>query len=533
MRIVRIVLALVLSSTAAASAAAPKTLVFCSKDSPDTFNPQLSTSAATFDASARQVYDRLVMFDPRTWEITPSLAVSWEISGNGLEYVIHLRKDVSFHATREFRPTRPLNAHDVVFSFNRQLDRKHPWHRVSGGTYRYFEALGLDQLIESVTARDEGTVTFRLARPHASFLAFLAMDFASILSAEYAQALVEAGAPERLDREPVGTGPFRLVQYQRDALIRFAAHRSYWRGVTPLDNLVFAIVPDAGVRLQKLRSGECHIIDQPDPADLPALERDPNIRVLRQTNNNLGFLAFNTRRWPLSDVRIRRALALAIDREAIIDQAYEGSGMAAIDALPPSTRRETAGGIVARPDSERARRILDEIITEPLRIEIWVPPVDRPYLRNARQIAELIREDWAAIGVETSIRVPDWESFLKHSMIGAHQAILFGWVGETLDPDVFLWPILSCGSVDSGANRSRWCDPAFDRLLEEARRTTGRAARAAIYDAALQRLAEQVPFVPLAHSLSFTPLRREVTGYTASPLGGHSFYGVDLLRAVP
>lgn len=510
------------------AAAQVSTLVFCSRESPDSFNPQLSVSQATFDASARQIYDRLVMFGPGGADIVPALAESWQISEDGRDYVFRLRPGVSFHTTRAFRPTRNLNAEDVVFSFLRQRNTRHPWHKVSGGGYRYFRGMGLDVLIESVTAIDEMTVAFRLTRPSASFLAILAMDFASILSAEYAAAMLAAGTPERLDREPVGTGPFALVQYQRDALIRYAAHRSYWRGPAPLENLVFAITPDASVRLQKLRVGKCHVIDRPDPADLPAILADPAVRVVRQPAADLGYLAFNTQKPPLNDVRVRRALSLAIDRQAIVDEAYGGLGVAATGLLPPGIWPHAPGVARVAPNPDRAREILAAAGMKNLTIDLWTMPVSRSYMPSARRVAQAIRADWAAIGVRATITVPEWDRFLKLSMVGEHDAILFGWIAETLDPDVFLAPILDCAAAYSGASRSRWCDPGLDRLFLEGRRTAVRSEREAIYGFALEILEKQVPLVPLAHSMSFTPVRRNVTGYVAPPLGGHDFYGVDL-----
>lgn len=530
MRVFLTAIAALICIGTAVPAAPAKTLVYCVGQSPDSFNPQLTTSQATFDASSRQVYDRLVMFNEAGTAIVPSLATSWRISDDGTEYVFRLRDGVAFHTTRNFRPSRTLNAEDVVFSFRRQLDRGHPWHQVSGGGYRYAMGLGLDDLVASVTALNDMTVAFRLRRPNASFLAMLAMDFASILSAEYAAAMQDAGTPERLDKEPVGTGPFMLVQYQRDALIRYVAHSDYWRGKAAIDNLVFAIIPDAAVRLQKLRDGECHVIDQPDAADLPALLSDPNIRVIRQPAADLGFLAFNTQKPGLDDIRVRRALALAIDRRAIVERTYGGMGIAAGGPLPPGIRPDAIDAVVPRPDAHRARRVLLEAGYPDLKVDIWAMPVSRPYMPGARRAAEMIRDDWATIGVEANVTVPDWETFLKHSMVGAHDAILFGWIAETLDPDIFLSPILTCAAVENGANRSRWCDPAFDRLLAEARRVSDPAARAANYRIALDRLEEQIPIVPLAHSVSVTPIRRDVTGYTVSPLGGHYFYGADLKR---
>ncbi|MCK4868730.1 MAG: ABC transporter substrate-binding protein, partial [Alphaproteobacteria bacterium] len=225
MKILRFVLAILfLVALNGEAAAQVKTLVFCSDESPDTLNPQLSFRQATFDASSRQLYDRLVAYEPDNTEIVPSLATSWQISDDGLRYEFQLLPNVQFHQARQFTPSRALAAEDVVFSFMRQLDPEHPYHQVSGGVYPYFQGLGLPKIIKSVTAGDGGTVIFDLETPYPALLSILTLDFASILSAEYADAMLAAGTPERLDREPVGTGPFQLAQYQRDALIRYVAH---------------------------------------------------------------------------------------------------------------------------------------------------------------------------------------------------------------------------------------------------------------------------------------------------------------------
>ncbi len=503
-----------------------KTLVYCARESPDTFNPQLSTSQATFDASSRQIFDRLVTLQPETGEIEPALAESWEISDDGRRYSFRLRANAPFHTTRTFTPSRPLNADDVVFSFERQRDPRHPFHRVSGGGYRYFRGMGLDAAIASVRRENDHTVVFELFEPNAGFLALLAMDFASILSAEYGDRLLAEGAPERLDTEPVGTGPFQLVQYQRDALIRYVAHPGYWAGKAALDNLVFVITPDPSVRFQKLRDGECHVIDEVDPADLPAIMADPEIRVVRRIEPDVAYLAFNTT-WPaLGDRRVRQALSLAIDRQAIIDDAYHGMAIAATSLVPPTimpTEAEAAG-----PDIERARALLAEVGLDSLSIAIWSLPVRRSYMMRGRRVAELIRADWKKVGVDATIVTADWEGFLKRSMMGEHQAILFGWIGETADPDIFLSPVLGCDAARRGANRARWCNTEFDSLLRRARSELRPAARENLFRAALRIASHEAPLLPLVHSVSYVPLRASVTGYRVSIVGGHYFHGVDL-----
>ena len=162
------VLAMTLTMTLSAQA---KTLVYCSEGSPEGFNPSLYTAGTTFDASSRQVYNRLVEFERGTTTLGPALAESWEISDDGLAYTFKLRPGVKFHTTDTFTPTRDLNADDVIYSFERQRDPEHPFHQVSGGTYEYFQGMAMPDLLQAVEKVDDMTVRFVLTRPEAPFLA--------------------------------------------------------------------------------------------------------------------------------------------------------------------------------------------------------------------------------------------------------------------------------------------------------------------------------------------------------------------------
>ena len=155
-------------------------------------------------------------------------------------------------------------------------------------------------------------------------------------SKEYADAMLKAGTPEKIDQEPVGTGPFYLVQYQKDAVIRYKAFPQFWGGKAKIDDLVFAITPDASVRWAKLQKGECHVMPYPNPADLDAIRKDPNVQVLEQPGLNVGYLAYNTTKKPFDDVRVRKAINMAIDKKAIIDAVYLTTGVAAKNPIPPT-----------------------------------------------------------------------------------------------------------------------------------------------------------------------------------------------------
>ena len=268
--------------------------------------------------------------------VKPALAESWVVSEDGLVYQFNLRRGVKFHSTKSFTPSRDFNADDVVYSFERQLKKDHPYHKVSGGSYEYFNGMDMPNLLKSVEKVDNYTVRFSLNQPEAPFIANMAMDFASILSAEYADKMLKAGTPEKVDLDPVGTGPYQMVSYQKDAVIRYKAHPNFWAGKASIDNLVFAITPDNSVRWAKLKAGECHVMPYPNPADVQAMKSDPDITVMQQEGLNVGYLAFNTEKKPFDNKLVRQALNYAVNKQAIIDAVFQGSGQIAKNPIPPT-----------------------------------------------------------------------------------------------------------------------------------------------------------------------------------------------------
>jgi len=508
--------------------ASAKTLVYCSEGSPEGFNPQLFTSGTTFDASSRTIYNKLVEFTLGTTKIEPGLAESWQVSSDGTRYTFHLRKGVKFHTTANFKPTRDFNADDVLFSFGRQWKKDHPYNGVSGGTYEYFEGMGMGSLLKDIVKVDDYTVQFVLNAPEAPFIANMGMDFASIMSAEYADKMLAAKTPEKVDLEPVGTGPFQLVQYQKDATIRYKANPDYWKGKAAIDTLIFSITPDAAVRYQKLKVGECHVMPYPAPADVAAMKVDPALTVMEQEGLNVGYLAFNTEKAPFTDKRVRQALNMAINKAAIIDAVFQGAGKAAKNPIPPTIWSYNEATKDYPYDPAKAKALLAEAGVKDLKTNIWAMPVQRPYNPNARRMAELIQADWAAVGVQAEIVSFEWGEYLKRSKNGEHDSVLLGWTGDNGDPDNFLHTLLGCDASKDGTNRARWCYKPFDDLVVAAKRTAAIAERTKLYEQAQTVFKEEAPWVTIAHSVVFVPMRKEVVGYKVDPLGGHVFYGVDL-----
>lgn len=507
----------------------PTTLVYCSEGSPESFNPQIATAGTTFDASSRQIYERLVAFRIGSTETIPGLAKRWEISDDGRVYRFFLRRNVAFHDTEFFTPTRPFNADDVLFSFNRMADPDHPYHSVSNGIYKYYQDMDLGNLVEALVRIDDYTIEFRLSEPYAPFLSTMAMDFASILSAEYGEQLMAAGSPEQIDQRPIGTGPYQFLRYQKDAQIVYEAHPAYWRGREAIDRLIFAITVDPSVRYARLKRGECHVMGFPLPSDIAAMQADPNITVDEQAGLNIGYWAFNTEKPPFDNRTVRLAMNHAINREAILEAVYQGTGERAKNPIPPTIWSYDAGIEPIAYNPERARRLLREAgYGEGFETNIWAMPVQRPYNPNARKVAEMIQADLDAIGVEARIQSYEWGTYLARSRRGDHDTILLGWTGDNGDPDNFFGNLLSCAAARSGANRARWCDAEFDRLIREARGLSERSARAQLYRKAQRRFKAELPWLTIAHSVRYQPARSEVRGLKIDPFGGIYFSGVSL-----
>jgi dipeptide transport system substrate-binding protein len=506
-----------------------KTLVFCSEGSPENFYPGINTTGTSFDANS-QIYSRIVDFERGTTKVVPGLAEKWDISEDGTVYTFHLRHNVKWHSNANFKPSRNFNADDVIFAIDRQWKQDNPYFKVTSSNHSYFNDMGMPKLLKSVEKVDDYTVKVTLNRPEAPFLSDLAMEYAGIQSKEYADAMLKAGTPEKIDQEPIGTGPFMLVQYQKDAVVRYRAFPDFWGGKAKIDDLIFAITPDASVRWAKLQKGECHVMPYPNPADLDAMRKDPNVRVLEQPGLNIGYLAYNTTKKPFTDVRVRKALNMAINKKAIIDAVYLSTGVAAINPIPP-TMWSYNKSIKDDPyDPAAAKKLLaDAGYPNGFETDLWAMPVQRPYNPNARRIAELMQADLAKVGVKAEIKSFEWGEYRKRAQNGEHQMAQLGWTGDNGDPDNFLHTLLGCDAAKTnGSNIAKFCYQPFEDLVVKAKSVSDQAERTKLYEQAQVIFKEQAPWFTIAHSVQLKPVRKEVVDFKLSPFGRHTFYGVDI-----
>lgn len=511
-------------------ARAADTLVVCTEASPDFLNSQLSTANTSFDVT-EQVGDRLVEMKTGTSDLVPGLAESWTISPDGLTYTFKLRHGVKWQSNANFKPTREMNADDVVFSFRRMFDKNDPFYKSANGNFPEF----LDLVAPSLAAIDkvdDYTVVFKLKSPLAPLLPSLSVQPFSIWSAEYAAALEKAGKPGDLDRELIGTGPFSFVQYQKDALVRFRAFPDFWGKtggqpdrVAKVDNLVFAITPEPSVRYAKLRTNECQIARYPNPADLPAMRANPELKVQEADIAATNYIRFNIAKKPFDDKRVRMALAMAIDMPDLVKAVFQGSGTEAAALVPPALWGHNASLKPYKYDPAAAKKLLAEAgYPDGFSTDLWAIPVVRAYMPNGRRTAEMIQSDWAKIGVKAKIVTFEWGEYLKRARAGEADVGMLGATWDYPDPSEIMLGFL----CDSRANASHYCSKAYDTAVEKANIVTDQAERAKLYEQAQQAMYDDVPLVRLADVKAYVPVRKNVEGFKLHFLGGQPFGGVSL-----
>jgi dipeptide transport system substrate-binding protein len=389
--------------------------------------------------------------------------------------------------------------------------------------------MSLNKNIAKVEKTGPLTVVMTLNSVDAAFIQNIAMSFASILSAEYADKLLAEGKPSDINQKPIGTGPFVFKSYQKDSNIRYTGNKHYWDpSRVKLDNLIFAINTDASVRVQKLKANECQITLHPRPADVAALKNDPKLQLIEKPGFNLGYIAYNVRHKPFDQLEVRQALDMAVNKQGILNAVYQGAGQLAVNAMPPTqwSYDDTIKDAAYNP--EKAKELLKAAgVKEGTEITLWAMPVQRPYNPNAKLMAEMLQADWAKIGLKVKIVSYEWGEYIKRTKNGEHDISLIGWTGDNGDPDNWLGTLYSCDAI-GGNNYSMWCDPAYDKLIKQAKVVTDQGQRTVLYKQAQQLLKQQVPITPIAHSTVNQPLSAKIEGFKVSPFGRNVFSGVSI-----
>jgi peptide/nickel transport system substrate-binding protein len=475
----------VVTATPAAEAGEPKrggVLKAGLSADPSSLDPHKTTDTTTRNIF-ENVYDTLVAFDPHG-NIVPSLAERWE-NPDDTTYVFHLREDVVFH------DGSPFTADDVVFSIERirDPDTGSPW------------ASNFDS-VESVTAQDPHTVVFKLKEPFAPFLDNLGLTFIAMMSKE---ALGEDGDASKTI---VGTGPFKFVEFIPGQRLRVERNENYWKpGLPYLDGIDFIPFPDAVAKVAALRTGSADWIEYVPEADVEALQDDPDITILGGLGTNYRGIYFNTARPPFDDVRVRQAIAWALDRQEIVDVALFGVGGTVLEGGPiPPGNWAHIDYQKYHQDYDMAKKLLAEAgYPDGFEAEMLV----NTNFSEVREPCLVIQQQVKPIGINFTLKMDEWVSYIKEVEDGNYGITCLGNSGKS-DPDTYLYQDFHS---KVGNNLYNWANPEFDALVEEGRRTLDQDKRYEIYEKAQNILIEEVPVAFTFASNQYEAMRADVKGY--------------------
>lgn len=456
-----------------------KPLIYALSGNPDTLDPQKSSGTLTFQVG-KSIYDTLVEPDA-SGKIVPALAESWHYSDDGMTLSFRLRKGVVFHDGTAF------TSRDVKATILRVLDKKTGSPNVSE-----FD------MIKEVLTPDDFTVSLKLTSPAAPLLSTLASGWAAILPA----GLIEA--EHDFSSKPVGTGPFVFREWIRDNKIVLRKNPSYWMpGKPQLPGVEFRIILERSVQVQGLLSGQIDAVDLNDNIDVPLLEKNPSTKVQRTMTSLVMVLAMNTSRPILSDIRVRQAINLAIDKQKVLDIAYGGGVPTGtfMDYSDPYYKDFTQ---VYPYNPDKARALLDNAdLPKDAVLEMALPQNYEPHVRAGQLYQEMLSK----VGLTVKIKLIDWSTWISDVYRKANfDLTVIGHTGK-LDPDGRLT------GYGTGKMYVRWVNPESARLISDAKTLSDPGQRKQIYDRVLEIMAREVPFVFTGTSYRYIGLRKNIEGF--------------------
>jgi peptide/nickel transport system substrate-binding protein len=492
-------------------------------------DPINATDGESFRVT-RQIFEALLDFAPGSFDLVPSLATEVPTAEDGgKSYTFKLRDGVKFHDGTEF------NADAVVFNFDRWRDSENPYHKGGGAQsedFAYytgqFGGFDQDSIITNVEAVDEYTVRFTLKEPQGPFLRNLTMS-------PFAMASPKA-IKENVDnfwQNPVGTGPYKFVKWERNAEVDVEANDEWWGSDIPasqggggpkLKQVIIRSIPDNTSRVAALTGGQLSGADGLLPDDVPTL-KDQGLKVVFRPPNTIGYLAMNNQKEPFDDPKVRQAINMAIDMPKLVEAVLGDTGEVASTYIPsllpffnPNVERYPY-------DPDRAQQMLQEAGVENLETELWYMPIPRPYMPDAKSVAQIMQQDLEKVGVNAKLVTYEWGTYLDKTGSGEHPMCLLGWTGDNGDPDNFLYTLLGSASATStdALNVAYYKNPEVDELLKQAQTTVNESVRRDAYYRAQEILMQDAPWVPIAYVKPPIGLQEEVRGFVPNPVSSEAF----------
>ncbi len=471
-------------------------------DSRDTYDPRSMDPALSTDVPTGRVvsylFDGLTRFTPDA-KVVPGLAKSWDVTPDGITYTFHLHGGVKFH------DGRPLTARNVVASFQRVLDpatkggRAWPLYPINGAEDY---AAGKAKTVAGLAAPDDSTVVITLKEPLAIFPKFLAMPVASI---------IPENPPADFGQKPVGSGPWKFVEWRHDDYMRFAKNPDYFDGAPETDSLMARIIPEMSTATAEFEAGNVDVLSVPDQTS-KSWEADPEKKKLLTSAPALRFwyVAINTTRGPLTDVRVRQALNHAVDVSTMLAQVMAGRGTVANGVVPPILAGADPDRKPYTYDVAKAKQLLAAAgHPNGIDVELWSSTTDQ-----APRIAQTLQANLAEAGIRAKLVQRDASSMREAARKGQTDLALKEWFADYPDAENFLYPLLHTRNRGPGGNVSFYSNPRFDTLVDQAHREQDEAKRNSLYTQADQLEFNDAPMLYLFFYKDLYAVQPWIKGFT-------------------
>ena len=490
-----VVLAILIFLLSCSAKSDPNTLVMIIESSPTNLDPRIGLDAQS-ERIDNLLFDDLLTRDEHL-NVQPALAERWEIP-DPRTYVFHLHRGVKFH------DGRPLTSRDVKWTFDSLLEGK----VLSTKSAVY-------QFVEHIDAPDDSTVVFHLKEPFATLLWNLS---------DGAMGIVPYGSGDEVSRHPIGSGPFRFVSAEQDNEVVIERNDDYWGQKPRLKRVRFAVVPDATTRALELRKGSADIAINALTGDMVlALEREPDLEVLHAPGTVLAYMALNTRDPILKDVRVRQALAYAIDRRPMIHYLIRDFARPAYGVIPPESW--AYNGDVSHYDCnpDQARQLLEQAGYPAINGVRFHLTMKTSTDESTRLMAAVLQQQLREVGIALDIRTFEFATFFSDVTRGEYQVHSLRWIGGNEDPDIFEYVFDSAKFPPHGANRTFYANPRVDALIDQARSELDQNARRQLYAEIQRILAEDMPYINLWYIDNVLVHNKRLRGLTLDPPGNYDF----------
>jgi peptide/nickel transport system substrate-binding protein len=453
--------------------------------------------------ACEQIYEGLLFYKPGTDIIIPGLAEKWEIADDNLSVTFYLKKGVKFHDGTDF------NADAVVFSFGRQHYEDHPYHDM--GNWNYWYSNDLDTIVKDIVKVDDYTVQVTLNEVTATLLLNFTGYFGYIVS----PTAVEKYGKDEYRKNPVGTGPFKFVEWVKDDRIVFERFDGYWDKPALLDRIIMKIIPEPTARYLALKKGEVDLIDDPALENIPEILADPNLKAVKVPPSNIAYAAIQVEHPPLDNVKVRQAINYAINVDDILSVAFGDSGVKNSLPLPPTCpgRNESIKPYEYNP--AKAKQLLAEAgFPDGFETTLWAMNTSRPYMPQPMKVVEIMQDQLSKVGIKAEIITYDTGTYWDKIDAGEFDIAVMGWT-DPGDPDIFLGTLLT----DNVLNSARWVNEKFISLVEQGRASMNMDDRVKYYYEAQQIWHDEAPWVMLGSNAVYQPMKKSVNDFVVYPQG--------------